>query len=85
MAFLLQEPHLTALALFAVLAKGAFVAAVLPELIRRRARPRYGTFGKLVPAPRIGPDIERLWNVSDSTWFTQRIQELAALDRTGSR
>jgi hypothetical protein len=29
--------------------------------------------------PGIGPDVERLWNISDSTWFTQRIRELASL------
>ena len=78
-AVLLQEPHLSALVMFAVLAKGVFVTAVLAEVLRRRARPRYGTFGNLVPVPGIGPDIERLWNISDGTWFTQRIQELAAL------
>jgi hypothetical protein len=36
------------------------------------------------PASRagFGADIERLWNISDGTWFTQRIQELAALGGT---
>ncbi len=77
--FLLQEPHLTALVMLAVLVKGAFSTAVLAEVLRRRARPRYGTFGNLVPVPGIGPDIKRLWNIEDGTWFTQRIHELAVL------
>ncbi len=78
---LVQEPHLNALVLFAVLLKGAFAGGLLADLIRRRARPRYGTFSNLVLTPDVGSDVERLWHISDSVRFTERIQELATLSR----